>query len=109
MPGIVDRRIHRSGNRRAAAGELWRPPRQGVVAEAGRTFFDGEGEPPGVGQLVIVIDADAFGSASTIEKFATVAGAIASDDGARIPGRARIARREEVAVGGIKIQSSVYA
>ncbi len=73
------------------------------------SFFDGEGNPPGVGQLLIVIDPDAFGGAAVAEKIGQLVDAISDDEGARVPGSARKARRTAAAANGIAISPSVLS
>lgn len=79
-------------------------------ASEASTFFDGEGAPPGVGQLFVVLSPDAFASrARVIERIETLAGAIESDGGARLPGTRRLALRAEVAQSGITVEAEVIA
>ena len=74
------------------------------------SFFEGDGEPPGVGQLFIAIAPDAFaGRARVFERIETLAAAIEGDSGARIPGTRRIARRAEVERAGILVEEAVVA
>lgn len=71
------------------------------AAEAA-SFFDGDGAPPGVGQLFIALSPDAFaGRVRVIERIEALAGAIEGDGGARLPGARRLALREEAAQSGI--------
>lgn len=73
------------------------------------SFFDGDGAPPNVGQLLIVIDPGAFGGTAVVAgKIATLAEAISRDEGARLPGSTRASRRAE-AQSGIPVASTVLA
>ncbi|MGN7870640.1 Ldh family oxidoreductase [Paracoccus sp. 22332] len=55
------------------------------------SFFDGEGQSPGVGQLLIALHPQAF-SDTALHRIDDLADAIANQPGARLPG----ARREEI-------------
>lgn len=55
------------------------------------SFFDGEGQSPGVGQLLIALHPQAFSDAA-LHRIDDLADAIANQPGARLPG----ARREEI-------------
>jgi (2R)-3-sulfolactate dehydrogenase (NADP+) len=69
------------------------------AAEAS-SFLDAEGPPPGTGQLIIAIDANAFGGT---ERFAVLAAAIEAQAGARLPGARRLALRQKAAREGLAI------
>lgn len=74
------------------------------------SFFDGEGAPPGVGQLLIVFDPYAFGGrAAFAAKMACLAGAVESDDGARLPGSTRAHKRADADRDGIAVTSTMLA
>lgn len=64
------------------------------------SFFDGDGPPPGTGQAIIAVDPAAFGPGATT-RFAVLADAIESMDGARIPGRRRQDHRRRLLKEGI--------
>ncbi len=68
------------------------------------SFFEGQGAPPGVGQLFIVISPDAFSSrGSVLARIETLAEAIETDDGARLPGTRRLELRRTAALAGIVV------
>ncbi|NRG18275.1 Ldh family oxidoreductase [Rhizobiales bacterium] len=71
------------------------------------SFFDDKGDPPGTGQTLIAIDPAAFGSGA-LGRFAEMAGLIAGQEGARVPG----SRRREVAArvreNGIEVDASLF-
>ena len=73
------------------------------------SFFDGEGAPPAVGQLLIVLDPQAFGGKAAAEKIAVLVSAIAADEGARVPGSAKHARRAAAEADGIAVAPAVLA
>ena len=73
------------------------------------SFFDAEGAPPGVGQLIIAIDPDAFAGR---EAFLDRLGVLASDRGdagARLPGSRRLAAREKAGREGVAVDASLLA
>ncbi len=73
------------------------------------SFFDGEGAPPAVGQLLIVLDPQAFGGKAATEKIGVLVSAITSDEGARVPGSAKLARRAAAEADGIAVAPAVLA
>ncbi len=75
------------------------------------SFFDGEGAPPAVGQLLVVIDPEAFGGGATVAaKMAILADAIAGDDdGARLPGSTRAQKRADAEREGIAVAPAMLA
>ncbi len=80
-----------------------------LAAEAS-SFFDADGTPPGVGQLLIVIDPDGFGGRDVfLDRFAALATMIVADHGARLPGTRRLALRAAAAIGGISVDPKLLA
>jgi (2R)-3-sulfolactate dehydrogenase (NADP+) len=74
------------------------------------SFFDGEGDPPGVGQFFIAIDPDAFtGREAFLARMGLIAGLIADDPGTRLPGSRRYALREAAARDGIAVSNAMLA
>jgi (2R)-3-sulfolactate dehydrogenase (NADP+) len=74
-------------------------------ASEASSFFDGEGEPPGVGQLFIVISPDAFaGRERVLGRIEALANEIEGDAGARLPGLRRLTRRAEAERAGIEVE-----
>jgi (2R)-3-sulfolactate dehydrogenase (NADP+) len=74
------------------------------------SFFEAEGQPPGVGQFLIVIDPGAFGGAEVFsDRIAALAGMIESDGDARLPGSRRIALREKAEREGVTVDSALLA
>jgi (2R)-3-sulfolactate dehydrogenase (NADP+) len=70
-------------------------------------FLDDKGGPPGTGQLLIAIDAGAFGAAGgTLQRVAMLAGVIEAD-GARLPGSRRLVLRGNAAKGGMIVDATV--
>jgi (2R)-3-sulfolactate dehydrogenase (NADP+) len=79
------------------------------LSSGATSFFDGEGDPPGVGQLLIVIDPEAFGGPAVAEKIGQLVDAISADEGTRVPGRAKHARRTVAEANGIAVSLSILA
>ncbi|MGI9406455.1 MAG: Ldh family oxidoreductase [Hyphomicrobiaceae bacterium] len=74
------------------------------------SFFDGEGAPPSVGQLLIAIDPAAFASGDIFAgRMETLAAEILGQDGARLPGSRVIAMRETAKKDGINVDATLLA
>jgi len=72
------------------------------------SFFDGKGGPPGVGQMLIVIDPDAFAGAGQFgDRLADLVGMIEAD-GARLPGSRRLALREAARCDGVSVDRKLW-
>lgn len=71
------------------------------------TFFDGEGDPPGVGQLILAFQPSAFGHSSFSTRLTALTESIIEQKGARLPGARRIALRRKVAEEGLTIPDDV--
>jgi (2R)-3-sulfolactate dehydrogenase (NADP+) len=77
-----------------------------TLSHAASSFFDADGPPPAVGQLVIVIDPGALGGAEALaERVGALAEAIAAEGAARVPGSRRLGLRERVAREGILLDA----
>lgn len=72
------------------------------------SFLDAVGGPPGTGQLMIALDAQAF-SGDALERFAVMAAMIEEQDGARLPGTKRLAARARAVAEGINLSESLLA
>lgn len=72
------------------------------------SFLDAVGGPPGTGQLIIALDAEAF-SGDALERFSVMAAMIEDQDGARLPGARRLAARARAAEEGINVSESLLA
>ncbi|ACL58614.1 Ldh family oxidoreductase [Methylobacterium nodulans] len=80
----------------------------GRYAAEASSFLDAEGEPPGTGQLLIAIDATAFGD-GTLARFAALAASIEAQEGARLPGARRLALRARAEAEGVSIPDALLA
>jgi (2R)-3-sulfolactate dehydrogenase (NADP+) len=73
------------------------------------SFFDGQGDPPGVGQLLIVIDPAALGGPAVSEKIGSIVRAITADEGARVPGSAKHVRRTAAESVGVRVDPAMLS
>jgi len=74
------------------------------------SFFDAEGPPPGVGQLLIAIDPGAFaGREVFLDRIGALAGMLEADAGARMPGSRRLALRAKAQSDGVAVDSKLLA
>jgi (2R)-3-sulfolactate dehydrogenase (NADP+) len=73
------------------------------------SFFDAEGPPPAVGQLLIAIDPGAFaGRDLVLDRIALLVAAI-EGDGARLPGSRRLGLRETARRQGVTVDAALLA
>jgi (2R)-3-sulfolactate dehydrogenase (NADP+) len=74
------------------------------------SFFDAEGDPPGVGQLLLGIDPDAFaGREAYLDRVASLTRMIKADAGARLPGTRRLALRAKARREGVEVDAELVA
>lgn len=73
------------------------------------SFFEAEGAPPGVGQLVIGIDPDRAAGGGFAERLEGLIAAILTEPGVRLPGERRLAARARAAREGIAVAASLVA
>jgi len=74
------------------------------------SFFEAEGAPPSVGQVLIAIDPSAFAGADAFaRRSAELAGLVEQDQGARVPGRRRAALREAARRDGVEVETRLLA
>jgi len=77
-----------------------------TLSAAASSFFDSEGPPPAVGQLVIVLDPGALGGAEALaQRIGALAAAIEADGAARVPGSRRLALRQRAAQHGVWVDA----
>ena len=72
------------------------------------SFADNEGGSPRTGQFFIALDPQAFSGGTFADRLERLLGAIESQEGARLPGRGRLAARERTASEGIEISESLH-
>ncbi|MEO0636862.1 MAG: Ldh family oxidoreductase [Pseudomonadota bacterium] len=72
------------------------------------SFFNAEGDPPGVGQSIIAIDPSAFGP-HIAERLTSLVTAVAETEGARVPGARRHGLAKRIETEGIKVDDALLA
>lgn len=77
-----------------------------LSAEA-TNFFDGEGPPPGVGQLIVAFDPAAFGHDGFGARMAMLAQIVLGQEGVRLPGARRVALRRQAQEQGLEIPPEI--
>ena len=65
------------------------------------SFFDGDGDPPGVGHVMLAINPGQAAPASFAHRVEALLSEIEVQDGARLPGLSRLGRRSQVAEQGL--------
>jgi (2R)-3-sulfolactate dehydrogenase (NADP+) len=74
------------------------------------SFFDAEGPPPAVGQLLLAIDPGAFaGRELVLDRIAALAAMIEADAGARMPGSRRLVQRAKALSDGVAVDAALLA
>jgi (2R)-3-sulfolactate dehydrogenase (NADP+) len=73
------------------------------------SFFDGVGEPPGVGHLFITFEPALISGGAFDARLSDILGRIDSTDGARTPGTSRLQHRAAVAKTGLEISHALFA
>jgi (2R)-3-sulfolactate dehydrogenase (NADP+) len=67
------------------------------------SFFEAEGAPPGVGQMIIAIDPQKFGGQAFETRLSALCSAILAQSGTRLPGASRGQKRQDARKNGINI------
>jgi (2R)-3-sulfolactate dehydrogenase (NADP+) len=70
------------------------------------SFFEGEGAPPSVGQTLIAFSPDAA-APGFLDRMASLLEMITSQDGTRLPGAGRKAKRDAAAVNGLTVPAHI--
>lgn len=101
-----------AGEAKGAALALMVEVLASTVAGANRgdeatSFFDGEGNPPGVGQLMLAIDIQSGAAENFYPRMEALAMAITSQDGARLPGQGRKEQRALAASNGLTVPAKL--
>jgi (2R)-3-sulfolactate dehydrogenase (NADP+) len=72
------------------------------------SFFDAEGDPPGIGHTIIVFDPAMTSGGRFAERMDNVITAIEHTDGARLPGTTRLEYRQKAINDGLLISSALH-
>lgn len=73
------------------------------------SFFEAEGEPPGVGQTIIVFDPAASTGDAFAGRLETLLAAMTGQPGVRLPGAGRAALREKARSEGVRVPGHLHA
>jgi len=73
------------------------------------SFFEAQGEPPGVGQLLLAIDPGPLSGGRYAARVEMLIGMLESSDGARLPGTSRLAQRRRRAGSGLSVNPLLHA
>jgi (2R)-3-sulfolactate dehydrogenase (NADP+) len=73
------------------------------------SFFDAEGPPPRVGQFLIGIEPKPFAGLAFVERVERLIEAILDQPGARLPGVRRLAERDAVKTGTLRVDAKLLA
>ncbi|MEM1045400.1 MAG: Ldh family oxidoreductase [Pseudomonadota bacterium] len=71
------------------------------------SFFEAEGDPPGVGQLLIAVDAARVSGDGFRHAMQALAGQVAAQEGTRLPGSRRLANRKRAEAEGLTVPVAV--
>ncbi len=72
------------------------------------SFFDADGDPPGIGHTIIVFDAAMSSGGRFAERMDNVVAAIDLTDGARLPGTTRLENRQKAIADGVVISAVLH-
>ncbi|MGR3570548.1 Ldh family oxidoreductase [Brevirhabdus sp.] len=73
------------------------------------SFFDAEGDPPGVGQMIIAFDTTAISGADFATRIEALLAGVEDQPGARLPGSRRLSARAEVAASGLTVPAHLLS
>jgi len=73
------------------------------------SFFEAQGEPPGVGQLLLALDPGPLSGGRYAERVGMLTDMLETSDGARLPGASRLARRRQAAGEGLSVDPLLHA
>ncbi len=103
-----------AGDAKGAALALMVEILASTVAGANRgdeatSFFDGEGNPPGVGQLLLAIDIQSAAAENFYPRMEALATAITTQEGARLPGQGRAEQRAKAKTEGLQVPAKLVS
>jgi len=79
------------------------------LASEAASFLDADGPPPGTGQLLLALDPATLGGPDALDRVAALAAAIDHEEGARLPGARRRARRARAQSEGLEVADPLLA
>ncbi len=72
------------------------------------SFFDAQGEPPGVGQLLVAFNPAVFSGGAFADRLESLIDAMLGQPGVRLPGSRRLDARARAAADGLMLPRSLY-
>lgn len=72
------------------------------------SFFDGAGDAPNVGQVLIAIDPDRVSAGAFAERLAVLVEAMQAEPGVRLPGTSRLESRRRADAEGLVVPTMLY-
>ena len=72
------------------------------------SFFEAEGDSPGIGHTIVVFDPAMTSGGRFAERMGHIIAAIERTDGARLPGTTRLENRQKATKAGVEISSALY-
>lgn len=73
------------------------------------SFLDDQGTSPGVGQVLLALDADALSAGGFAERICALIAVMSAESGVRIPGERRLASRARAEANGVQIGAQLHA
>ncbi len=73
------------------------------------SFLDDRGDPPGVGQMLVALDPDAFAGPGYGARMAGLVAAVGAEPGVRLPGERRLEQRARARAEGLAISPELHA
>ena len=72
------------------------------------SFFEAEGDSPGIGHTIVVFDPAMTSGGRFVERMGNIIAAIEHTDGARLPGTTRLENRQNATKAGVEISLALY-
>src|SRR5262249_19435283 len=73
------------------------------------SFLDDQGPSPGVGQMLITFDVDAFSGPAFASRMSDLLSEVAGEPSVRLPGERRLANREKARANGLVLDAATHA
>jgi (2R)-3-sulfolactate dehydrogenase (NADP+) len=72
------------------------------------SFFDDQGGPPNMGQVILALDPERLSQGQFLPRMATLLAVMAEEEGVRLPGSSRLAKRAHAKAHGITLSAALY-
>ncbi|HEX3916452.1 MAG TPA: Ldh family oxidoreductase [Caulobacteraceae bacterium] len=73
------------------------------------SFLDDQGPSPAIGQVILALDPGAFAGPDFLRRMAQLVGMMSAEDGVRLPGDRRLAKRADAAAHGLRVAPALLA